>query len=173
MGGRCRCRQSFSVQRPWRRGLSESVEGPASSDRTYSYGGVSSTAEQFLAAGAFALGVGGDLIDAAAIAAGRLDQITDNAKKYTEIVQSFEKLIKAIFFQFQKWSDAHFLRGAKEPQQESGLGGRSMMEYRKLGRTDLQVSVLGFGTAPFGGAYGAFDPQRMQAGGGLRHRSRD
>ncbi len=55
-------------------------------------GGVSlSTAEQFLAAGAFALGVGGDLIDAAAIAAGRLDQITDNAKKYTEIVQKFRK----------------------------------------------------------------------------------
>ena len=56
-------------------------------------GGVSlSTAEQFLAAGAFALGVGGDLIDAAAIAAGKLDQITENARKYTEIVQKFRKV---------------------------------------------------------------------------------
>jgi 2-dehydro-3-deoxyphosphogluconate aldolase/(4S)-4-hydroxy-2-oxoglutarate aldolase len=55
-------------------------------------GGVSlSTAEQFLSAGAFALGVGGDLIDAAAIAAGKLDQITENAKKYSEIVQKFRK----------------------------------------------------------------------------------
>jgi L-galactose dehydrogenase len=29
-----------------------------------------------------------------------------------------------------------------------------MMEYRKLGRTDLQVSILGFGTAPLGNVYG-------------------
>jgi L-galactose dehydrogenase len=36
------------------------------------------------------------------------------------------------------------------------------MEYRKLGRTDLRVSILGFGTAPFGGAYGAFDPQECK-----------
>lgn len=56
-------------------------------------GGVSlSTAEQFLSAGAFALGVGGDLIDAAAIAAGKLEQITENAKKYTEIMQKFRKV---------------------------------------------------------------------------------
>ncbi len=55
-------------------------------------GGVSlSTAEQFLAAGAFALGVGGDLIDAAAIAAGKLEQITESARKYTEIVQKFRR----------------------------------------------------------------------------------
>ncbi len=56
-------------------------------------GGVSlSTAEQFLAAGAFALGVGGDLIDAAAISAGKLELITENAKKYTEIVRKFHKV---------------------------------------------------------------------------------
>jgi L-galactose dehydrogenase len=30
--------------------------------------------------------------------------------------------------------------------------------YRPLGRTNLQVSLLGFGTAPLGGVYGATDP---------------
>lgn len=33
-----------------------------------------------------------------------------------------------------------------------------MMEYRKLGRTDLQVSLLGFGTAPLGDVYGITEP---------------
>jgi L-galactose dehydrogenase len=33
-----------------------------------------------------------------------------------------------------------------------------MMEYRKLGRTDLQVSLLGFGTAPLGDVYGTTEP---------------
>jgi len=32
------------------------------------------------------------------------------------------------------------------------------MEYRKLGGTDLKVSLLGFGTAPLGDIYGAADP---------------
>ena len=32
------------------------------------------------------------------------------------------------------------------------------MEYRKLGGTDLQVSLLGFGTAPLGDVYGTTDP---------------
>jgi L-galactose dehydrogenase len=36
------------------------------------------------------------------------------------------------------------------------------MSYRKIGRTDLSVSALGYGTAPFGGAYGAFDPQECK-----------
>ncbi len=35
-----------------------------------------------------------------------------------------------------------------------------MMEYRKLGRTDLQVSVLGFGTAPLGNVYGTTEPSQ-------------
>jgi L-galactose dehydrogenase len=33
-----------------------------------------------------------------------------------------------------------------------------VMQYRKLGRTGLQVSLLGFGTAPLGDVYGAIDP---------------
>jgi L-galactose dehydrogenase len=31
------------------------------------------------------------------------------------------------------------------------------MEYRRLGRTDLQLSVIGFGAAPLGGEYGTLD----------------
>jgi len=33
----------------------------------------------------------------------------------------------------------------------------SEMEYRRLGRTDLQLSVIGFGAAPLGGEYGTID----------------
>jgi L-galactose dehydrogenase len=32
------------------------------------------------------------------------------------------------------------------------------MEHRKLGRTDLELSVLGFGGAPLGDEYGTIDP---------------
>lgn len=35
--------------------------------------------------------------------------------------------------------------------------GNQKMEYRKLGNTGLEVSLLGFGTSPFGGAYGVFE----------------
>lgn len=34
----------------------------------------------------------------------------------------------------------------------------NVMEYRKLGRTDLKVSLVGFGTATLGDLYGAADP---------------
>lgn len=34
---------------------------------------------------------------------------------------------------------------------------QDVMEYRKLGRTDLHVSVLGFGASPLGDVYGAVD----------------
>ena len=37
-----------------------------------------------------------------------------------------------------------------------------MMEYRKLGRTDLQVSLLGFGTATLGNVYGVTDPSNSE-----------
>lgn len=36
------------------------------------------------------------------------------------------------------------------------------MKYKTLGKTGLDVSVLSFGTAGFGGAYGASDPQEMK-----------
>src|SRR5713226_9763269 len=38
------------------------------------------------------------------------------------------------------------------------LAHTQMMEYRKLGRTDLHVSLLGFGTAPLGDVYGTTEP---------------
>src|ERR1700733_1462263 len=53
-------------------------------------GGVSlATAAEFLAAGAFALGVGSDLVDAKAMAAGKPEVITETAKKYLQIVKEF------------------------------------------------------------------------------------
>jgi 2-dehydro-3-deoxyphosphogluconate aldolase / (4S)-4-hydroxy-2-oxoglutarate aldolase len=53
-------------------------------------GGVSlETAAEFLAAGAFALGVGGDLVDREAIEKGDTGTITRNAEKYMEIVRAF------------------------------------------------------------------------------------
>lgn len=51
-------------------------------------GGVSlATAEEFLESGAFALGVGGDLVDNKAIANGHPEIITENARKYLAITQ--------------------------------------------------------------------------------------
>jgi 2-dehydro-3-deoxyphosphogluconate aldolase/(4S)-4-hydroxy-2-oxoglutarate aldolase len=55
-------------------------------------GGVSqATAAEFLEAGAFALGVGADLVDAKAIAEGRPESITENARKYLAIVHKFRE----------------------------------------------------------------------------------
>ncbi len=53
-------------------------------------GGVSlATAAAFLQAGAFALGVGSDLVDPKAMAAGNSHIVTENARKYLAIVQDF------------------------------------------------------------------------------------
>lgn len=53
-------------------------------------GGVSqATAVEFLEAGAFALGVGADLVDSKMIAKGTPEVITENAKKYLQIVKEF------------------------------------------------------------------------------------
>lgn len=64
--------------------------GPLPQIQLIPTGGVSlSTAAEFLAAGAFALGVGSDLVDAKAAEEGRTDVITENARKYMRIVEQF------------------------------------------------------------------------------------
>jgi 2-dehydro-3-deoxyphosphogluconate aldolase/(4S)-4-hydroxy-2-oxoglutarate aldolase len=54
-------------------------------------GGVSlATAAEFLAAGALALGVGSDLVNAKAMAEGKPEVVTETAKKYLEIVREHQ-----------------------------------------------------------------------------------
>lgn len=68
----------------------KALRGPLPQIQVIPTGGVSlSTAEEFLAAGAFALGVGSDLVDAKAASEGRVGVITENARKYVEIVRRF------------------------------------------------------------------------------------
>ena len=68
----------------------KALQGPLPQIQLIPTGGVSlATAEEFLAAGAFALGVGGDLVDAKAAREGRTDVITENAQKYIGIVKKF------------------------------------------------------------------------------------
>lgn len=66
----------------------KALHGPLPQIQLIPTGGVSlSTAEDFLKAGAFALGVGSDLVDAKAASEGRVQVITENARKYIEIVR--------------------------------------------------------------------------------------
>ena len=68
----------------------KALQGPLPQIQLIPTGGVSlATAEEFLAAGAFALGVGGDLVDAKAAREGRTSVITENAQKYFAIVKKF------------------------------------------------------------------------------------
>ena len=68
----------------------KALQGPLPQIQLIPTGGVSlSTAAEFLAAGAFALGVGGDLVDAKAAREGRTSVITENAQKYLAIVKKF------------------------------------------------------------------------------------
>ena len=54
-------------------------------------GGVSlETAKSFLEAGAFALGVGADLVNTKAMAEGKPEVVTESAKKYMAIVREFQ-----------------------------------------------------------------------------------
>jgi len=64
------------------------LKGPLPQIDLIPTGGVSlATAADFLAAGAFALGVGGDLVDTKAISDGMPEVVTENARKYLAIVE--------------------------------------------------------------------------------------
>jgi 2-dehydro-3-deoxyphosphogluconate aldolase/(4S)-4-hydroxy-2-oxoglutarate aldolase len=70
----------------------KSVKAPLPQVEMIPTGGVSlATAAEFLEAGAFALGVGADLVNVKAIAEGRPETITENARKYLEIVRKFRE----------------------------------------------------------------------------------
>jgi 2-dehydro-3-deoxyphosphogluconate aldolase / (4S)-4-hydroxy-2-oxoglutarate aldolase len=64
------------------------LKGPFPQIEMIPTGGVSlSNAAEFLAAGAYALGVGGDLVDSSALANGKAEVITENARKYIALVE--------------------------------------------------------------------------------------
>ena len=68
------------------------LKGPLPQVKLIPTGGVSlATARDFLEAGAFALGVGSDLVDAKAVAAGKPEVVTESAKKYLAIVRDFQQ----------------------------------------------------------------------------------
>ena len=68
------------------------LKGPLPQVDMIPTGGVSlATAEEFLKAGAFALGVGSDLVDTKAMAEGRGEVVTETAKKYLQIVKTFRE----------------------------------------------------------------------------------
>ncbi|WP_353071683.1 bifunctional 4-hydroxy-2-oxoglutarate aldolase/2-dehydro-3-deoxy-phosphogluconate aldolase [Tunturiibacter gelidoferens] len=73
-----------------------SLKGPLPHIEMIPTGGVMlGTAAEFLEAGAFALGVGSDLVSAKMIADGRPEVITEIARKYLEIVRAFRLKQKA------------------------------------------------------------------------------
>jgi len=68
----------------------KSVKAPLPQVELIPTGGVSlATAAEFLEAGAFALGVGADLVNPKAIVEGHPETITENAAKYLAIVRKF------------------------------------------------------------------------------------
>jgi 2-dehydro-3-deoxyphosphogluconate aldolase/(4S)-4-hydroxy-2-oxoglutarate aldolase len=70
----------------------KSLKAPLPEIEMIPTGGVSlATAVEFLEAGAFALGVGADLVDTAAIKAGHPETVTEHARKYLEIVRGFRQ----------------------------------------------------------------------------------
>jgi len=66
----------------------KALKGPLPQIELIPTGGVSlSTAAEFLSAGAFALGVGSDLVNSQAIADGKPEIVTQTAKDYVEIIR--------------------------------------------------------------------------------------
>ena len=66
----------------------KSVKAPLPQVELIPTGGVSlAMAEEFLEAGAFALGVGAELVDHKAMAAGKPEVVTETARKYLDIVR--------------------------------------------------------------------------------------
>jgi 2-dehydro-3-deoxyphosphogluconate aldolase/(4S)-4-hydroxy-2-oxoglutarate aldolase len=67
------------------------LKGPLPHVEMIPTGGVSlATAAEFLQSGAFALGVGSDLVNAKAMAEGKPELVTESAKKYLAIVKEFQ-----------------------------------------------------------------------------------
>lgn len=66
----------------------KSVKTPLPQVEMVPTGGVSlTTARDYLKAGAFALGIGADLVDANAMAEGRLQVVTENARRFLAVVK--------------------------------------------------------------------------------------
>jgi 2-dehydro-3-deoxyphosphogluconate aldolase/(4S)-4-hydroxy-2-oxoglutarate aldolase len=71
----------------------QSLRGPFPNATLIPTGGVSvSNAADYIAAGAFALGVGGDLVNAAALREGNLDKITRAAQELVQAVQAARRM---------------------------------------------------------------------------------
>jgi 2-dehydro-3-deoxyphosphogluconate aldolase/(4S)-4-hydroxy-2-oxoglutarate aldolase len=69
-----------------------SLRAPLPQVKVIPTGGVSlTTAKDFLEAGAYALGVGADLVDLTAIDSGGAGRITEHARKYVAIIREFQQ----------------------------------------------------------------------------------
>ncbi len=87
--GRCGCGEGVSGERDGWSEVPDRAEGPLPQIDLIPTGGVSlATAAEFLDAGAWALGVGSDLVDAKAMAAGKPEVVTETARKYLQIVKA-------------------------------------------------------------------------------------
>jgi 2-dehydro-3-deoxyphosphogluconate aldolase / (4S)-4-hydroxy-2-oxoglutarate aldolase len=70
----------------------KSLKAPLPQIELIPTGGVSvATAKDFLQAGAFALGVGADLVDLKAVAAGDFQKLTDTATAYLKVIADFRR----------------------------------------------------------------------------------
>lgn len=75
----------------------KSLKAPLPQIELIPTGGVSvATAREFLEAGAFALGVGADLVDPQAIKDGRPERITETARNYLRAIASFRESSAAV-----------------------------------------------------------------------------